>query len=168
MPRSLKKGPFVDGSLMKKVEAAVASNDHKVIKTWSYVPRPRCGQEDESGQKIASNVMESKAICKFQRVSPRKTRLVAQNIKGLPVEDALNQLKFTPNKPAGVLYGVVRSALANASQFPGIDVDSMYVKDVVVNEGPTWKRFMPRSQGRAMHIRKRTSHITVILAEGQE
>mgnify|MGYP001484085379 FL=1 len=69
--------------------------------------------------------MESKAICKFQRVSPRKTRLVAQNIKGLPVEDALNQLKFTPNKPAGVLYGVVRSALANASQFPGIDVDSM-------------------------------------------
>ena len=96
--------------------------------------------------------MESKAICKFQRVSPRKTRLVAQNIKGLPAEDALNQLNFTPNP----------------SQFPGIGVDSMYVKDVVVNEGPTWKRFMPRSQGRAMHIRKRTSHITVILAEGQE
>ena len=76
--------------------------------------------------------MESKAIAKFQRVSPRKTRLVAQNVKGLPVEEALNQLKFTPNKPAGVLYGVVRSALANAAQFPGIDVDSMYVKDVVV------------------------------------
>ena len=107
--------------------------------------------------------MESKAIAKFQRVSPRKTRLVASNVKGLPVEEALNQLKFTPNKPAGVLFAVVRSALANAAQFPGIDVDSMYVKDV-----PTWKRFMPRSQGRAMHIRKRTSHITVILAEGQE
>jgi large subunit ribosomal protein L22 len=76
-------------------------------------------------------------------------------------------LKFTPNKPAGVLYGVVRSALANANQ-SNIDVDSMIVKDVIVNEGPTWKRFMPRSQGRAMHIRKRTSHITVILAEGQE
>ena len=57
--------------------------------------------------------------------------------QSLPVEEALNQLKFTPNKPAGVLYGVVRSALANAAQFPGIDVDSMYVKDVVVNEGPT-------------------------------
>ncbi len=112
--------------------------------------------------------MESKAIAKFQRVSPRKTRLVAQNVKGLPVEEALNLLKFTPNKPAGILFGVVRSALANAANFPGIDVDSMYVKDVVVNEGPTWKRFMPRSQGRAMHIRKRTSHITVILAEGQE
>lgn len=111
--------------------------------------------------------MESKAIAKYQRVSPRKTRLVAQNVKGLPVEDALNMLKFTPNKPAGVLYGVVRSALANATQ-SNIDVDSMIVKDIIVNEGPTWKRFMPRSQGRAMHIRKRTSHITVILAEGQE
>ncbi len=112
--------------------------------------------------------MESKAIAKYQRVSPRKTRLVAQNVKGLPVEDALNMLKFTPNKPAGVLYGVVRSALANASQLSSVDVDSMIVKDIIVNEGPTWKRFMPRSQGRAMHIRKRTSHITVILAEGQE
>ena len=111
--------------------------------------------------------MEYKAIAKYQRVSPRKTRLVAQNVKGLPVEDALNMLKFTPNKPAGVLYGVVRSALANANQ-SNIDVDSMIVKEVIVNEGPTWKRFMPRSQGRAMHIRKRTSHITVILAEGQE
>ena len=112
--------------------------------------------------------METKAIAKFQRVSPRKTRLVAKNVKGLPVETALNLLKFTPNKSAGILYGVVHSALANASQFPGIDVDSMYVKDVVVNEGPSWKRFMPRSQGRAFQIRKRTSHITVILAEGQE
>ncbi len=113
-------------------------------------------------------LMESKAIAKYQRVSPRKARLVAQNVKGLPVEDALNMLKFTPNKPAGTIYAVVRSALANASQFPGIDVDSMIVKEIIVNEGPTWKRFMPRSQGRAMHIRKRTSHITVILAEGQE
>ena len=112
--------------------------------------------------------MESKAIAKYQRVSPRKTRLGAQTVKGLPVEDALNMLKFTHNKPAGVLYGVVRSALANAAQLPSIDVDSMIVKDIIVNEGPTWKRFMPRSQGRAMHIRKRTSHITVILAEGQE
>ncbi len=112
--------------------------------------------------------MESKAIAKFQRVSPRKTRLVADNVRGLSVEAALNLLKFTPNKTAGVLYAVVRSALANAAQHPGFDVDSMFVKEVLVNEGPTWKRFMPRAQGRATHIRKRTSHITVILAEGQE
>ncbi|MFI3272538.1 MAG: 50S ribosomal protein L22 [Pseudomonadota bacterium] len=112
--------------------------------------------------------MESKATAKFVRVSPRKTRLVAANIVGLPVEDAMNLLRFTPNKPAGVLYDVLRSALANAQQLPGVDVDAMAVKQVVVNEGPSWKRFLPRAQGRATRIKKRTSHITVILAEGQE
>ena len=112
--------------------------------------------------------MESKAIAKYQRVSPRKTRLVAKNVVGMGVEEALNVLRFTPNKPAGVLYGVVKSALANASQLGGVDVDAMGVKEIVVNEGPTWKRFMPRAQCRATKIHKRTSHITFILAEGQD
>ncbi|MDD2966132.1 MAG: 50S ribosomal protein L22 [Desulfovibrionaceae bacterium] len=112
--------------------------------------------------------MEAKAIAKFQRVSPRKTRLVAKNVAGKGVEDALNILRFTPNKPAGILLNVVKSALANASNLGGVDVDAMIVKEVIVNEGPTWKRFMPRAQGRATKIHKRTSHITVILAEGQE
>lgn len=112
--------------------------------------------------------MESKAIAKYQRVSPRKTRLVAKNVVGMGVEEALNVLRFTPNKPAGVLYGVVKSALANASQLGGVDVDAMVIKEIVVNEGPTWKRFMPRAQGRATKIHKRTSHVTVILAEGQD
>jgi len=111
--------------------------------------------------------MESKAIGKFQRVSPRKTRLVAKNVAGLSVEAALNILRFTPNKPAGILYALMRSALANASQLGGVNVDAMVVKEVIVNEGPSWKRFMPRAQGRATKIKKRTSHITVILAEGQ-
>ncbi|MDR3361955.1 MAG: 50S ribosomal protein L22 [Desulfovibrio sp.] len=112
--------------------------------------------------------MESKAVAKYQRVSPRKTRLVARNVQGLVIEEAINILRYTPNKPAGVLYGVVQSALANASQLGGVNVDAMVVKEIVVNEGPSWKRFMPRAQGRAGRIRKRTSHITVILAEGQE
>ena len=117
--------------------------------------------------------MESKAIAKFQRVSPRKTRLVAKNVQGKGVEEAMNILRFTPNKPAGVLLNVLKSAVANASQLGGVNVDAMVikeviVKDVVVNEGPTWKRFMPRAQGRATKIHKRTSHVTVILAEGQE
>ena len=109
--------------------------------------------------------MESKATAKFVRVSPRKTRLVARNVKGMPVEAAMNLLRFTPNKPAGVILGVVRSALANAEHNASMDV---VVKEILVNEGPTWKRFMPRAQGRATNIHKRTSHITVILAEGQE
>lgn len=111
--------------------------------------------------------MESRAIAKYQRVSPRKARLVARNIQGLNVEDAMNLLMFTPNKPAGIIYRVVKSALANASQLGGVDVDAMVVKECMVNEGPAWKRFMPRAQGRATRIRKRTSHITVILSEGR-
>ena len=112
--------------------------------------------------------MESRAIAKYQRVSPRKARLVARNVQGLGVEEAMNLLRFTPNKPAGIIYAVVKSALANASQLGGVDVDAMVVKEVLVNEGPTWKRFMPRAQGRASKIHKRTSHITVILQEGKE
>ncbi|GFH62646.1 MAG: 50S ribosomal protein L22 [Candidatus Desulfovibrio kirbyi] len=112
--------------------------------------------------------MQAKAVAKYQRVSPRKTRLVAGNVMGLWVEEAINILRFTPNKPAGVLYGVMKSALANATQLGGVDVDALRVHEIIVNEGPAWKRFMPRAQGRAGRIRKRTSHITVILAEGQE
>ena len=112
--------------------------------------------------------MESKATAKFVRVAPRKTRLVARNVKGMPVEAAMNLLRFTPNKPAGVILGVVRSALANAEHNASMDVDALVVKEILVNEGPTWKRFMPRAQGRATNIHKRTSHITVILAEGQD
>lgn len=109
--------------------------------------------------------MEAKATAKFVRISPRKTRLVARNVQGLPVESALNLLKFTPRKAAEEIYKVLHSAVANAEQLKGADVDAMVVKQVIVNEGPTWKRFLPRAMGRATRVRKRTSHITVILEE---
>ena len=111
--------------------------------------------------------MESKAIAKFQRVSPRKTRLVARNVQGLGVDEAMNLLRFTPNKPAGVLYGVVKSARQRRPT-------GRHGRGRHGGEGnrrtraPPGRRFMPRAQGRATKIRKRTSHITVILAEGQE
>lgn len=111
--------------------------------------------------------MEAKAIAKFQRVSPRKTALIARNVRGKGIEEAMNILRFTPNKPAGAILNVLKSAAANASQM-AVNVDAMFVKEILVTSGPTWKRFMPRSQGRATKIHKRTSHITVILAEGQE
>lgn len=110
--------------------------------------------------------MEARAIAKYQRVSPRKTRLVAYNVQGLNVEEALNLLRFTYNKPARILLKVVKSALGNAIDKGLGEVDLLKVKEVVVNEGPSWKRFMPRAQGRATKIRKRTSNITVILSEG--
>ena len=111
--------------------------------------------------------MEAKAIAKFQRVSPRKTALIARNVRGKGIEEAMNILRFTPNKPAGAILNVLKSAAANATQL-AVNVDAMFVKEILVTSGPTWKRFMPRSQGRATKIHKRTSHITVILAEGQE
>ncbi len=109
--------------------------------------------------------MEARAVAKFIRVSPRKTRIVAKNVVGRPVEDAMNILKFTPQKGAEIIRAVMRSALANAENNTGLNVDALVVKEILVNEGPTWKRFMPRAQGRATSIRKRTSHVTVILAE---
>ncbi|NDV17946.1 50S ribosomal protein L22 [Pseudodesulfovibrio sp. JC047] len=109
--------------------------------------------------------MEAKAVSKFIRVSPRKTRLVAENIKGKGVEDALNILRFTPKKAAKILSKVLFSAISNAEQMPGVDVDSLIVDSVMVNEGPTWKRIQPRAMGRAYRIRKRTSHITIVVKE---
>jgi large subunit ribosomal protein L22 len=90
---------------------------------------------------------------------------VAKNIQGLPVEDALNTLKFTPKKTAKTLSKVLQSAIANANQLPGMDIDALYVKRVCIDEGPTWKRIRPRAMGRATRILKRTSHVTVVVDE---
>ncbi|MEE9436325.1 MAG: 50S ribosomal protein L22 [Candidatus Adiutricales bacterium] len=109
--------------------------------------------------------MEAKAVAKYMRISPRKVRIVAKNIKGLTVENALAQLRYTPKKAAVILLKVLNSALANAEQKSEIDVDTLYVKNVFVDEGPTAKRWRPRAMGRATRIRKRTSHVTVILDE---
>lgn len=111
---------------------------------------------------------EARAIAKYQRISPRKARLVARNVIGMDVENAINVLRFTPNKPAAVILKVLRSAFANAEKNTAMNVDNAVVKEIVVNDGPSWKRFMPRAQGRATRIHKRTSHVTVILAEGQD
>ncbi|MBW2195020.1 MAG: 50S ribosomal protein L22 [Deltaproteobacteria bacterium] len=109
--------------------------------------------------------MKAKAIAKHVRISPTKVRKVAKAVKGKPVEDALNLLGFMPQRSAKILTKVVRSAVANADQEPDVDVDSLSISNISVNEGPTLKRFKPRAMGRASRILKRTSHITVVLAE---
>lgn len=109
--------------------------------------------------------MEAKAITKFIRISPRKVQLVAENIKGQPVENAVNLLTFTPKKAGRILLKTLKSAVANAEQNPEVDVDTLYVKKVWVDEGPTLKRWRARAQGRAYRINKRTSHVTVVLDE---
>ncbi|MCF8104943.1 MAG: 50S ribosomal protein L22 [Desulfohalobiaceae bacterium] len=109
--------------------------------------------------------MEVYAKARFVRISPRKTRLVAANIKKQPVEEALNILKFTPQKAAKELYKVLYAAVANAEHTSSLDVDSLFVKNVLVDEGPVMKRIKPRAMGRATRILKRTSHLTVIVDE---
>jgi len=109
--------------------------------------------------------MEVKAVTRYVRISPRKARLVTELIKGKPVEEALTILRFVPKKAARLVDKTLRSALANAEQNPNIDVDTLYIKRIFVDGGPTMKRWRARAMGRATKIIKRTSHITVILDE---
>lgn len=109
--------------------------------------------------------MEAKAVARYIRMSSRKARYVADLIRGKKVEDALDVLAFTPRRASNTVSRLLKSAIANAGQNESIDVDTLYVKKIFVDEGPMLKRFRPRAMGRAARIRKRTSHITVILDE---
>jgi len=109
--------------------------------------------------------MEVRAILRYVRISPQKVRKIIGAIKGEPVESGLNMLKFMPQKSARIVEKLIRSAVANADQNLDIDVDSLVIRNVLADQGPTLKRFKARARGRGTRILKRTSHITVILAE---
>src|SRR4030066_2298585 len=108
--------------------------------------------------------MEVKAKLRFVRVSPRKAQLVTDLIRGKGSEEALNILTFTKKAAAKILIKLLKSAIANATQKKNIDVDRLYIKKITVDQGPTMKRFTPRALGRATTIRKRSSHISIVLA----
>ncbi len=109
--------------------------------------------------------MEAKAVAKYIRISPQKARLVADLIRGKKVGEAQAILTFT-RKYAGVLITkVLKSAVANATQNPNIDEKILYVKSIYVDQGPSLKRHRARAQGRAAAIKKRMSHITLVLDE---
>jgi large subunit ribosomal protein L22 len=112
--------------------------------------------------------MEARAITKFIRVSPRKVRLVVDQIRGKGVEEALNILTFVPKRSAGIVAKTLRAAVANAENTQSVDVDRLFVKQAKVDEAGMWKRFTPRAQGRATRIRKRLSHVTIIVDEAEE
>jgi len=109
--------------------------------------------------------MEVKAVSKYVRISPRKVHIMIGAVKGKPIEIALEILKFMPQKAAAIVEKIIRSAVSNADQHPDIDVDSLVVRNIIADQGPTLKRFKARARGRGTRILKRTSHITVILAE---
>jgi large subunit ribosomal protein L22 len=115
--------------------------------------------------------MESKAILRLARVSPRKARLVADLVRGRDVGEALEILTFTRKKSALLLKKLLESAVANAEYEAkranhALDVDDLVVKTVFVDQGPTLRRFRPRARGSATKVLKKTSHITVVLEEG--
>ena len=109
--------------------------------------------------------MQALAKHKFARSSAQKTRLVADQIRGLSVGKALDVLTYSPKKAADLVKKVLLSAIANAEHNEGADIDALKVKTVFVDEGPSMKRIKPRAKGRADRIVKRTSHITVIVAD---
>jgi len=109
--------------------------------------------------------MEAKAVVRNIRISPQKARLVAEIVRGLNVDKAITTLRFMPKKGARILRKALESAVANAGQNEAIDVDTLYVKTVFIDGGPTLKRIRPRAMGRAARRLKRTSHITVVRDE---
>ncbi len=111
--------------------------------------------------------MEVAARLKGARISAQKARLVADQVRGLPVEKALDLLEFSPKKAAHIVKKVLDSAIANAENNEGADVDELKVSTVFVDEGMTMKRLRPRAKGRADRILKRSCHITVKVSDGE-
>jgi large subunit ribosomal protein L22 len=109
--------------------------------------------------------MEALAKHLYARSSAQKARLVADQVRGLPVEKALELLSYSPKKAAVLIKKVVDSAIANAEHNEGADVDELVITSICVDEGPTMKRIMPRAKGRADRIMKRSCHITVVVSD---
>lgn len=109
--------------------------------------------------------MEAHATLRYAHISPQKCRLVADQVRGMPVDRALLLLKFSRKKAAGIVRKVLESAIANAEHNEGADVDELNVARIFVDEGSTYKRMQARAKGRGSRILKRTSHITVAVAE---
>lgn len=109
--------------------------------------------------------MEVKASVKNVRVGDQKARIVANMVRGKMVNDAIRILTYDNKKPSMIIKKLVESAVANADQKQVIDVDNLYIKEIMVDKGPFLKRYQPRAQGRAFVIKKKSSHISLVLDE---
>ncbi len=108
---------------------------------------------------------EAKATLKFARISARKVKIVADLIKGKDVDEAMSIVKFTPKASSEIIEKLLKSAIANAENNHDMKHESLYVAEIFANQGPTLKRIRPAAKGSAVRIRKRTSHITIVLKE---
>lgn len=112
---------------------------------------------------MSDTVNNARATARFVRVTPMKARRVIDTIRGKSVADALAILKYAPQAASEPVAKVVASAAANAENNFGLDPNTLVISEAFADEGPTMRRFRPRAQGRAFHVRKRTSHITVVV-----
>lgn len=112
-------------------------------------------------------ILEAKAILKYARISARKVKIVADLIRGKNINEALAIVKFTPKASSEIIEKLLKSAIANAENNHHMNGQNLYVAEIYANQGPTLKRIRPAAKGSAVRIRKRTSHVTIILREKQ-
>jgi large subunit ribosomal protein L22 len=124
-------------------------------------------QREKAALRRENRDKRPRAVVKYVRISSSKVRSVVDLIRGLPVADAKAVLAATPNGASEPVSKLLDSAVANAENNLNLTQDSLYVAEVYADQGPTLKRFRPRAQGRATRIRKRTSHVTIILDQVQ-
>lgn len=111
------------------------------------------------------DMIEAKAVLKYARISSRKVKIVADLIRSKKIDEALTTLKFAPKASSEILEKLLKSAIANAENNHFMDRSKLYVAEIYANQGPTLKRIRPAAKGSAVRIRKRTSHITIVLRE---
>jgi large subunit ribosomal protein L22 len=117
---------------------------------------------------MAENQTAAKAMARNILIAPRKARIVIDLIRGKRVDEALAVLRFVPKKASLIIEKVLRSAVANAGHNYDLDTNLLFVAEAYVDQGPTYKRFHPRQRGQAFSIKKRTSHVTVVVRERKE
>ena len=125
-------------------------------------------EKDRAAKKQENKDKRPKAIARYVRISPRKVKAVLDLIRGLPVADAKAVLMGSPRGATEPVTKLLNSAIANAENNMELAADELYIAETYADQGPTLKRFRPRAQGRATRIRKRTSHITIILDQKKE
>lgn len=148
-------------NLEVKNESKIVSTRVVHIPKWRRLPTLTKKQKREQG--IGKD--EGRAILRYIRISSRKVRIVLNLIRNRGVEEARGILKNTPKAASPILLKILNSAVANAVNNNGLDLDNLYISEAYANQGPTLKRIRPRAQGRANRINKRTSHITIVVRE---
>ena len=164
------KKPAPKKPAAKKAAAKKAPATPKAEAKPKAEPKPQAKAKPKAGTKAATKTAAASverpvvnASARFVRVAPRKARLVADQVRGLPIEDALPLLRFSTRSAAQDIRKLIESAAANAEANHDLVADDLFIKDIHVDEGPTLRRYRPRALGRATRINKRTSHIAVAL-----